>query len=52
MFCLGTEKIEIDSREFVRKTRVFARGTRSGEERKGKKSCHIFREEYSVILLG
>lgn len=51
MFCLGTEKIEIDSREFVRKS-AFARGTRSGEERKGKKSCHIFREEYSVILLG
>lgn len=48
MFCLGTEKIEIDSREFVRKS-VFAR---SDEERKGKKSCHIFREEYSVILLG
>lgn len=49
MFCLGTEKIEIDSREFVRKS-VFARGT--DEERKGKKSCHIFREEYSMILLG
>lgn len=37
MFCLGTEKIELDSREFVRKS-VFARGTRSDEERKEKKS--------------